>query len=429
MYMQEPIFRLDNFILSLSDALDLVHPTVKDHQQRVAYLALRLAKIMQKDRMDHASLMYGACLHDIGILSLESKLSSMAFEVRNPQVHCELGHDLVSSWSEFSEAAEIIRWHHHSWTSEGDYQHLDPDLRLLSNIVHLADSVDRFVDKDTNILSQSEGITEKILSLADEKFAPEAVLAFKEFAKVEAFWLDMFSPRIYSLLRELIIWPQINLRVSELEQLSMIFSRVVDLRSRFTATHSIGVATTAAHLAQIVGMSEREVAKMRVAGYLHDLGKVAVPNSILEKNGKLDPDELDIMRGHTYFTYQILNTIDGFEEISGWAAFHHEKLDGSGYPFHCNAFELPLGARIMAVADVFTAISEDRPYRKGMLSEKRIEILNRMVASKALDEKLVAALIDNFSAVDQQRADQQYIYTEEYEKRYSKYLVSEGVNA
>ncbi len=80
---------------------------------------------------------------------------------------------------------------------------------------------------------------------------------------------------------------------------------------------------------------------MLVAGYLHDLGKVAVPNAILNKPGKLDPEEFDVIRAHTYHTYHILSTIGGFEEIAIWAAFHHERLDGKGYPFHVRGEDIP----------------------------------------------------------------------------------------
>jgi len=109
---------------------------------------------------------------------------------------------------------------------------------------------------------------------------------------------------------------------------------------------------------------------MEVAGNLHDLGKMVIPNSILNKPDKLNKEETAIMRQHTYFTYTVLNSIGGISQIAEWAAFHHERLDGSGYPFHLGADKLGIGSRIMAVADVFTAISEDRPYRKGMSQQE-----------------------------------------------------------
>ena len=111
-----------------------------------------------------------------------------------------------------------------------------------------------------------------------------------------------------------------------------------------------------------------------MAGNFHDLGKLVIPNSILEKPGKLNDEEFALMKQHTYFTYSILTTIGGIQEIAEWAAFHHERLDGNGYPFHLNASKLSTGARIMAVADIVTTLAEDRPLPAG--DEKRRNIIH-----------------------------------------------------
>jgi len=95
---------------------------------------------------------------------------------------------------------------------------------------------------------------------------------------------------------------------------------------------------------------------MEIAGYFHDLGKLRVPKEILEKPGKLSTEEFNIIKSHTYHTYRILSHIPNFETINWWASFHHERLNGSGYPFRINAFNFPLGSRIMAIADVFTLL-------------------------------------------------------------------------
>src|SRR3990167_2949515 len=118
-----------------------------------------------------------------------------------------------------------------------------------------------------------------------------------------------------------------------------------------------------------------------IAALLHDIGKLSVPDEILEKPGGLSTEEFNIMRGHTYFTYHILNSIDGFDTISEWAAFHHEKLNGRGYPFHLKEGQLSIGSRIMAVSDKFSALSEDRPYRKSLTNNEIIANLNIMVDS------------------------------------------------
>jgi HD-GYP domain-containing protein (c-di-GMP phosphodiesterase class II) len=236
-----------------------------------------------------------------------------------------------------------------------------------------------------------------------------------ETAAAESFWLDLASPRIYSLLVNLIAWPARSLSLADLERLGAVFSKVIDYRSRFTATHSAGVAATAEALAAALNFEKRERALMRVAGNLHDLGKVSIPNAILEKPGKLDTDEMLLMKGHTYYTLQILGSIAGFEDVRYWAAFHHERMDGRGYPFRLGSDDLPLGSRIMAVADVFTAIAEDRPYRPSMPKARCLDVLNDMAASHALDGDIVNTLAREFDSINEMRRQVQAEHFVDYE--------------
>ena len=155
---------------------------------------------------------------------------------------------------------------------------------------------------------------------------------------------------------------------------------------------------------------------MLVAGFLHDLGKVAVPNSILDKPGKLEPEEFDVIRAHTYYTYQILSTIGGFEDIVSWASFHHERLDGKGYPFHVSGDELSLGSRIMCVADVFTAVTENRPYRQGTPRDETMPILRNLVKSGSLDGSIVGVVEEDYGELDGIRARVQETYLASYRK-------------
>ena len=127
---------------------------------------------------------------------------------------------------------------------------------------------------------------------------------------------------------------------------------------------------------------------MEVAGNLHDLGKLAIPNSILDKPGGLTKEEMSVMKSHTYYTYLVINSIGGLNQIAEWAAYHHERLDGSGYPFHCTATELSTGARILMVTDIFTALAEDRPYRKGKTLSEVLRIMEFMVKDKHIDKDL-----------------------------------------
>ena len=124
--------------------------------------------------------------------------------------------------------------------------------------------------------------------------------------------------------------------------------QIIDFRSAFTASHSIGVAESAQLLSKKLGFNKLEARMMYLAGLLHDIGKLSVPISILEKKGPLNNTEFNVIKKHTYYSYRIMSNIKGIESINQWASFHHEKLDGTGYPFAIKGSNLDLGSRIMA---------------------------------------------------------------------------------
>jgi HD-GYP domain-containing protein (c-di-GMP phosphodiesterase class II) len=412
--IHDPIVMLDNLILSLSDSLDLVHPCAVDHQQRVAYIALRLGHAMGFNPAAQADLMYAAVLHDIGVLSVEEKIATMKVEFEEHRYHTELGADLLRRFTLFGKASDLVRIHHHHWSEEGARKETSRDARISGNAIHLADYIDRFIRRDAGILGQVKEISREVSRQEGTQFSPELVTCFQELAVQESFWLDFTSSRIYRVLLDMIAWPRVELRLDELEQIGTIFSQIVDFRSPFTATHSAGVATVARELARRMYFSEKDCRLMLVAGSLHDLGKVAVPNSVLDKSSKLDPKEYEVIRAHTYFTYQILSTIGGFEDIAKWASFHHERLDGKGYPFHLSGSELSLGSRIMCVSDVFTAVTENRPYRRGTERKETLPILLSLVKSGSLDGNIVRILEDHYEEIDTIRAGVQEIHSADY---------------
>jgi HD-GYP domain-containing protein (c-di-GMP phosphodiesterase class II) len=153
---------------------------------------------------------------------------------------------------------------------------------------------------------------------------------------------------------------------------------------------------------------------MAIAGYLHDIGKLTVPTEILEKPARLDEEEMNLMKSHVYYSYRILDSVKGLETINMWASFHHERMDGKGYPFHFRGESLPIGSRIMAVADVLTAISEDRPYRKGMDEETALFLIEDLGSKNALDREIIKIAKANFNYLNEVRHDVQNRAKNEY---------------
>lgn len=155
---------------------------------------------------------------------------------------------------------------------------------------------------------------------------------------------------------------------------------------------------------------------MRIAGYLHDLGKLAIPAEILEKPDKLTYEEMCTMQSHTYHCFYLLNNISGFEQINQWASFHHEYLNGDGYPFGLTEDQIPFQSRIMTISDVFTALMEDRPYREGFSIEKALKIMKNMADDRIIDSSIFNCLNDNHVYINslrqkaQEEAKKEYIY-------------------
>ena len=170
-------------------------------------------------------------------------------------------------------------------------------------------------------------------------------------------------------------------------------------------------------------MSKDECLMMEIAGNLHDIGKLRVPNSILEKPGKLTDEEFNIIKEHPYYTRLILMNIDGFDKIADWAGYHHEKLNGRGYPFHFNGDFLDQGARIMAVADIFSAITEERPYRKGMTREQATKVMKENVEYGAICGEMVQLLFDHYNEVD---AIRDYMSREEGQRYFQSFAENDG---
>ncbi len=408
---------LGNLILSLSDAMDLADSSLILHQQRTALIVWEMGKAagFKEDKLER--IFIGALLHDIGAFSLEEKISLRNFEVGNVEDHCIRGEALLAQIPWLRNSAGIIRFHHKPWQDFAES--IEDTVVFESQLLCIADYVERKIDRDRYILHQYEGIIQKIKSRAGTMFHPEIVELFLTISLREEFWLDLASPRLYSLLLNEGPFRKIEINFPDISAISELFRNIIDFRSRFTSTHSSGVAASASMLSKVFGLTETEIGLMEVAGNLHDLGKLAIPNSILNKPGQLTKEEMLIMKSHTYYTYAVINTIGGLQQIAEWAAYHHEKLDGSGYPFHCNAEELNTGARIMMVADVFTALTEDRPYRKGMSKDSVIKILQQFSKRKLLDTRIIDLLFDNYQEISSHVSEKQADTRDFYEKQFA----------
>ena len=406
-----------NLVLSLSDAMDLASPELSQHQLRTAYVTGELAKAAGLARGDAENLFIAALLHDVGALTTEGKIDVHQANVADAEPHCLVGEALLKAVPIFQPCAPILRYHHKKW--QDWHASIDSTLVLQSQILLVADLLERSVDRKRYILHQNHDIIANLSSLAGTVVHQQVLDMFRSVWTREDFWLDLVSPRMYSILLHHGPGRKVDLDLEQLRGISELFRNMIDFRSRFTATHSSGVAACASVLSRLFGLTEMEIALMEITGNLHDLGKLAVPNRILNKPGKLTKEEFALMQQHAYFTYIVLMTVGGIQNIAEWAAFHHERLDGTGYPFHVDAKKLDVKSRILAVADTFTALAEDRPYRTGMQKNEILSLLRTLRDANALDSHVVDVVEKNYDEIATLTAQKQAETKKYYEREFA----------
>ncbi|MEG6584344.1 HD-GYP domain-containing protein [Dendrosporobacter sp. 1207_IL3150] len=388
-----------NLLRALSMALELSTGGLSRHHWRTAMISGRIAEYIGLDEAQQQTIIYAALLHDIGAASSwEEKKKLHIFNTNNQEIfhHAEAGYELLKDSPQLGLLAEPIRHHHDYWDGSNPTRLFGKTIPIASRIINLADRLEVLLRDNVPIFEQRPDILSAIRKLSGIYFDPDLVKALHEFARQESFWLDLVNPHYYNnFFKSISSYGIMKFTVDDVINIAEIFATIIDRTSSFTASHSRSVSIMAAYLAEAKGYSSEEIKAMRIAGLLHDLGKLAVPNEILEKPGKLNEWEFAMVKQHTYYTYRILEQIDGFDIIAEWAAYHHETLDGSGYPFRINEKSLRLGSRIVAVADVFVALTENRPYRATLPLGRVEQIMQGMVSNRKLDGNIVADLFGN----------------------------------
>ncbi|MDY0013768.1 MAG: HD domain-containing protein [Rhodocyclaceae bacterium] len=385
-------------ICALTSVLDFVGIDELQHGKRVALMAEAIARQLGWSDSRQAYMFYAGMLHDCGVSrAAEHRHLTDSLLWDGAEAHCERGASYLLDCPPLADFAATIRWHHTDWATLARQPLEDAD-KLAANLIFLADRVDVLqapslaaVSTDRDVLCIRGEIIATIRAHAGGLFEPGLVEAFATVAAREAFWLAM-DP--YYLQEYLENYPH-PAPVRELENqdvlsLARLFARVVDAKSHFTHEHSLRVAAIARHLYALTGAGEDALDMMEMAGLLHDIGKLRVPDEIIDKPGGLTPAERAVICRHSYDTYRILSRIFPETPIARWAASHHENLLGTGYPFGLGAAELGLEPRILSVADVFQALSQNRPYRDRLDAPTVLAHLGRMADEGQLDPVIVA---------------------------------------
>jgi HD-GYP domain-containing protein (c-di-GMP phosphodiesterase class II) len=431
--------QLSELIGALSHALDITEGQPRGHCVRCCWIGMHIGQHIGLDERSRWELYYTLLLKDLGCSSnaaricelyladdLQFKRDFKTVGEGLPQVlrfvfsHTGLGagmkqrlgaifnimrngseiaHELIltrctrgadiARQLRFPEAvADGVHSLDEHWNGRGKPQGLAGEsIPLYARIALLAQVVDVFRTAD----GPQAALTE-VHSRAGQWFDPALVAAFEKVAATPAFWDALQSPTLDQAV--LALEPgrlRVALDDDYLDDIATAFGQVVDSKSPFTSGHSARVASYVDQVAATLGLSAARRRWLKRGALLHDVGKLGVSNAVLDKPGKLDDTEWALVRAHAQHTEEILSRIGAFAELAQVSAAHHERLDGAGYPRGLAGDAISLETRIITVADIYDAISADRPYRPAVPVPQTLEIMARSVGT-AIDPLCFEAL-------------------------------------
>ncbi len=417
--------QIPQVISALSFALDLTEGQPMGHAARTCMIGMRLAKAIDLPQTAQEDLYYALLLKDAGCSSNASKvfhilgtddiaaknatkmldwrrvgwgqmryLLERTFPSRSTperlraifdiarhrkqqtrdliNIRCERGAQIAERIGLAASTSHAIYSLDEHWDGGGYPDGLQGDqIPIMGRILNLAQTLEVFYTAHgpraaIHIARKRSG----------RWFDPELVKAARTLAKKGDLWRGLESG---DALAQVVAMepPQRYLVASDttIDNICAAFADVIDAKSHFTYSHSTGVMRAAVGMAQTFGLDPATTTLIRRAALLHDVGKLSVPNTVLEKPGKPTPEEWEMIRKHPYYTHAILSRITGFEQLAEVAASHHEKLNGSGYYRGLAGPQLSRPARILMVADIFDALAADRPYRAALPLDNVFKIL------------------------------------------------------
>lgn len=320
-----------------------------------------------------------------GFLKDTDGISKDLFETR-----CQQGHDIAREMGFSEDVANGIACLDEHWDGGGHPMGAKgKDIPLYSQIALISQVIDVF-----NTSSGADAALGEITDRSGKWFDPDLVKAAKSVGANPAFWQRLGNPHLdKQLLSSRLSQSRWQLTEEKLDKIVGGFARVIDAKSPFTHGHSSRVALYCDLLAEAYGFQDVHRKWLERTALLHDIGKLGISNSILDKPSGLTDDEFALMKAHPKLSEDVLMRVGAFRPMAKVAVAHHERLDGKGYPNGIGADHLTLEMRILSVADVFDALSAERPYRGALPLDKTYEILDDM-SGDALDTDVVSTLKD-----------------------------------
>ncbi|WP_291650963.1 HD domain-containing phosphohydrolase [Clostridium sp.] len=380
---------LKDILVTIQRTLDSMDARMVGHGEEVAYIMYKLLEASNNYSEDEIlKLMELAIFHDIGAYKVEDRDKILNIDLDTPMNHAVYGSLFIKYFSPLSDLAPVVLGHHmYPKDLDDGKKKIIPKEALL---LHLADYI--------SILNINRKKVEKdlIMNMIDERVLPEHKKLF-DIACTEYNLLDNIKDNNY--LEELYeVFDKVLLTREEVISYIRMLAYSIDFRSRSTVVHTITVEEISFQIANMLNIDEERAIKIRVASMLHDIGKIAVPVEILEKAGKLTNKEYEKIKEHAIIGYNILSDL-GIDDLRDIATLHHEKLDGTGYPFGLKEDEISFEVRIVAIADVVSALINKRSYKGEFTKEEVISILSDMASNNKIDNRICNLVIDNYDYI------------------------------
>jgi putative nucleotidyltransferase with HDIG domain len=401
---------------ALTEVMGSAKGYLREHGPMVAMLSTQIGSEMGLSKAECSELFFASVLSDMGMVGLaedawENPVPELPPEVRfRVECHPERSEARVQQIPHLSPLAPLVRHHHEWWDGSGYPDRLAADeIPLGAQIMRLADTVAALgQERPHRPPLSSDAIEEVVTSGSGTEFGPEVArcyLLLHRSGDVPGYEASAFRHKIMRAAEYLI--PE---EVSPLssDQLLTIVANLIDAKDPYTGGHSRRVAALAVEVATQLGLGDHMKDTLWAGGYLHDLGKLAVPLRVLTKHGRLTEEEFDFIRAHPTDGAEILESIPSLRHLTTGARYHHERWDGSGYPEGISGDRIPMIARILAVCDSYDAMTSKRAYRDSRTHEDAMEEVERSSGAHfapSVSEAFLSVPEDVFEAVQLNAAE------------------------
>lgn len=383
--------KMDELIKAIAASLDIVEiellGATNNHGKRIAVLTASMGRYFNFDDDYLIALTTCALFHDNALTEyILSERENREIEFNTKQ-HCIIGQRNAETIPFKVDISGFILYHHERSDGSGAFGKKEGELPLAAELIAIADMLDvQYALQNIqveNLPVVRKDIEEKIGSVYTKKSA-EAMLNILTSKML----LSLRDSEICNTAKSLIPSWSVSTEDVAVIRLAEFIANIIDYKSTFTKKHSTEIANRIWFMCNYYKFDCDTRIKAYLAASFHDIGKLKTPTSILEKPGKLTDLEFVIIKDHAMQTYEILKDLESLDEICIWASNHHEKLDGTGYPFGKKADKLDFVSKLMACLDIYQAVSEERPYHPARSHEETMPILHDMAQKGFIDQEI-----------------------------------------